>query len=330
MNRILVRLSAVVLVSVSATASAFNDNGHRLVALIAYELLDPYMQAKSVELLTQHPRFAEDFLARMPDSIRDGTKAMQNRWIFSQASIWPDHVKGFRGDLKAKYDRRTWHYVNLPIFLSDEHRRQMDGRITNNLDQAANDQRPEDQWNVIQALLNSSAILENKKLTAQERAVHLCWIAHLVGDSHQPLHSSALFTPRQFPIGDLGGNRIPLEQGSLHGLWDRLLGRGQTLDQIHRRASALLANDDLHERGEKSSLNMKFASWIEESHDLADQSGYHQKIRNAVARAESSEDDLKTIELPNSYFLEAGQIARRRAVEAGFRLATLVERSMSR
>jgi S1/P1 Nuclease len=42
-----------------------------------------------------------------------------------------------------------------------------------------------------------------------ERAVALCWVFHLLGDAHQPLHTTKLFTT-QFPApeGDRGGTRF--------------------------------------------------------------------------------------------------------------------------
>jgi hypothetical protein len=63
-----------------------------------------------------------------------------------------------------------------------------------------------------------------------KRAVALCWVCHLVGDGHQPLHTVKLLTT-QFPApeGDRGGTRfyIRVREGartiSLHTFWDDLI-----------------------------------------------------------------------------------------------------------
>src|ERR1700733_8864378 len=62
---------------------------------------------------------------------------------------------------------------------------------------------------------------------AGERAIALCWVEHLVGDIHQPLHAGEAFTEKH-PTGDLGGNALAVNTPSgvynLHSVWDELLG----------------------------------------------------------------------------------------------------------
>jgi hypothetical protein len=64
-----------------------------------------------------------------------------------------------------------------------------------------------------------------------DRAVALCWVFHLLGDMHQPLHTIKLFTT-QFPApeGDRGGTRFYIRVKptnattiSLHAFWDDLV-----------------------------------------------------------------------------------------------------------
>ena len=64
-----------------------------------------------------------------------------------------------------------------------------------------------------------------RALAPQDRAMLTAWIFHLVGDIHQPLHSSTLVSQRLFPEGDRGGNSIKLKQSyNLHALWDGTAG----------------------------------------------------------------------------------------------------------
>jgi len=41
--------------------------------------------------------------------------------------------------------------------------------------------------------------------TDEEEAIYLAWLMRLVGDIHQPLHCTAVFS-EQCPNGDKGGN----------------------------------------------------------------------------------------------------------------------------
>src|SRR4051794_37148479 len=64
------------------------------------------------------------------------------------------------------------------------------------------------------------------RTTAEDKAVALCWILHLIGDVHQPLHCATLYSP-QFERGDLGGNsfgvKINGKEYRLHTFWDNAL-----------------------------------------------------------------------------------------------------------
>lgn len=54
------------------------------------------------------------------------------------------------------------------------------------------------------------------------RSFMIRFLLHIVGDVHQPLHSSALFSP-EFPDGDQGGNLFKITYKTydeLHALWD--------------------------------------------------------------------------------------------------------------
>jgi hypothetical protein len=68
--------------------------------------------------------------------------------------------------------------------------------------------RPEIAWSaqnrvldIVQAIAHSKSIVMDSHPDPEERAPHLCWLIHLVGDIHQPLHSTALFSRKLFPDG---------------------------------------------------------------------------------------------------------------------------------
>ena len=82
---------------------------------------------------------------------------------------WPDVQRGQPGMLPADPQR---HYVNLP------HR----ARYTRA-------QHCPDGVCSIETLLQQRAILADRQAPLPKRAVALAWVAHLVGDMHQPLHA---------------------------------------------------------------------------------------------------------------------------------------------
>jgi hypothetical protein len=67
--------------------------------------------------------------------------------------------------------------------------------------------------------------------------VILAWLFHDVGDIHQPLHSTALFSLRLFREGDCGGNLIKTFQAfNLHAVWDQFPGRGDGYQESRNKA----------------------------------------------------------------------------------------------
>lgn len=140
-----------------------------------------------------------------------------------------------------------------------------------------------------------------------------CWLFHLIGDIHQPLHSTALVNAR-FPEGDRGGNLIPVVQGkNLHSLWDNLLGRQSRPNDVQREVAQLAGRQNLWEVDTKDVV----AGWLRESHQLAKSVVYSPEILAAI----NASGELQPINLPESYVKAAGETARARVVAAGVRLA---------
>jgi len=287
---------AVVVAIAPANAFAWNAVGHKVIADIAWQELDEGQRAEIVRMLRRHPRFDADFARAMPAEDQD-------RWIFQHAATWTDQIRGNRD-----YDEPTWHYVNFPLFVGGE-RPVTFNRATTVAGHHA-------QWNVIQAVAHVQEVLASDK-PPNSKALAYCWLFHLVGDLHQPLHSTSLVCDR-FPNGDRGGNSIPLVQGrNLHSLWDNLLGRQSRLLDVDREVAELKALTD----GWDVDLSLDVPCWVEESHDLCKSFAYSPEITDAVQRP----GELERIRLPESYLESAGEKARLRVVAAGLRLATILK-----
>ena len=94
-------------------AGAWSAGGHRVVANIAYDRLDQATRCEIVKVLKKHEDFKKRFKDEMPEGIQKANAEDQDRWIFLQASIWPDLIRSV-----PKYHKETWHFVNMPFYLS--------------------------------------------------------------------------------------------------------------------------------------------------------------------------------------------------------------------
>ncbi len=161
----------------------------------------------------------------------------------------------------------------------------------------------------------------------QDRALHLSWLIHLVGDLHQPFHTTALFSRRLFPDGDQGGNKIPTEQRkNLHGLWDGFPGSPQ-FSTTRIRAIRVLDDPQMRDLGERAAASQNIKAWLEESHEFATTVAYDAEVTDFVRRFEqsSSGTELPRLSLSEDYLKHGGAVATRCLVEAGYRLGKMLE-----
>jgi hypothetical protein len=148
---------------------------------------------------------------------------------------------------------------------------------------------------------------------------------HLVGDIHQPLHATALFTTGVFSDadGDRGGNQIEIDGSTLHAYWDNLLGNPNTFADIGAIAADVMAEFEQH--GPAAAACMDTLHWAQESHQLAKEAVYTKEVVDAVVDRDDEGGQTIAVSLPPDYGIRAGLIARQRAVEGGFRLARAIE-----
>ena len=171
---------ALVAVLLSCSQSfAWSAKGHKIIASICYRQMTEAQRNAVVEILKKHPRFDFDF--KIPQFVQAGE---EGEWLFQQAAIWPDIVKSGH-PARTAFDRRRWHYVNVAHFLSAADRQELEGDVDVNLsiDPPADD-FDDKGMNVIQAIRNSARILRDPEQLDSVRAVHICWLLHLIGDLH--------------------------------------------------------------------------------------------------------------------------------------------------
>jgi len=307
-------------------AAAWNFTGHKVIASIAFHRLTPDEQAKVVATLRRHPRFTEDFSDAMPEDIQKANDATQNEWIFQQAAVWSDIIRSGPPERKA-FGRGEWHYVNVPLFLSDAARAELAGKLTVNVGTeppgGANVDTPS--MNVTQAINLGRRLVKDRQTSPADRAVMLAWLFHTVGDIHQPLHGAAMFSVKLFPEGDKGGNSVKTQQnGNLHALWDGLLGRDDEFRAARNAALKLEADQELGRLGKESQDLLDEVAWRDESHALATDHVYTNEVLDALRKMEAA-NAVEEISLSEDYLKTGGHIAERRVVQAGFRLAELLK-----
>jgi S1/P1 nuclease len=180
----------------------------------------------------------------------------------------------------------------------------------------------------VQAIRLARTVVSDERATPDARAVMLAWLFHDVGDIHQPLHSSALFSARLFREGDRGGNSIRSSQsGNLHALWDQFPGRGDTYRGARNKAIADLANPELVALGTKAEAVLDEKAWLDESHDLAlaKTAAYAPDVLDALRMTEAAGGDVEEIGLSEAYLKAGGHESARRLVQAGYRLGAVLK-----
>ncbi|MDP1931248.1 MAG: S1/P1 nuclease [Gammaproteobacteria bacterium] len=310
----------------TSVANAWDATSHRLSIYVAWETLSLDNRNALHQLLQRHPRFQEDFLDQMPAAIMLATEEEQVRWLLGQAAIWPDMARGFQGEDAIRYNRPDWHWIDGAwvrgggiqgnIYVgTDSHPTIAGSAALPNMDER-------DATNIVLALDYNLQRLTHPLSSAAQRAVALCWLLHLVGDIHQPLHSGALLSSKLFASGDRGGNGIATRGGSLHAIWDEAL-RSQPFEDTLQRMIATVRQTDLN------IVSLDSSVWLQESRQMMHEFVYPDEIKAAVLRSERRNIPMPEFALDDDYIGRMSALSEDRVTLAGIRLSLLLQRAMS-
>lgn len=325
----LLSLAAALLAFFAPTVEAWNSIGHLAVGKLAYDRLSDGDKAKLFALLKSHPHYAAYLAANRPPEVSEV------EWVLVRSGVWPDWVrprkKDTRGHDVLKYNRPEDHYVNVP-FVDPKDEAVFAGKTLVDPDLT----------NILDALKQRSNEVRTKTAGAAEKAVALCWIAHLVGDIHQPLHNVSYFSnTKDFRTGDLGGNRFGVRVNGrgvkLHAYWDNLLGddpnyeddsaehQGKIYQQALKIAATLRNVKLLEADQEKLARNKTFISWSLEGFELAKSVSYQKSDGSGVLAGAAipfnGEVPAGAEEVGDDYVRAAKALAEIRVFMAGQRLA---------
>jgi nuclease S1 len=202
----------------------------------------------------------------------------------ADAAVWPDH------EGRSIRDFDPLHYVSIP---------------ENAVGYDQGRDCPERNC-MVEALKWFSAVIADKNAPIMSRRLALYYVAHLVGDMHQPLHAGR--------AGDRGGVDISVSYRgaatNLHFFWDTNLVHLETGTE-EEIATRLVANITEEERLKWQAGDP--IQWTNESLLLARSYAYNTGL---------------SVELSDDYVEKARPIVRSRLAQAGLRLAWLLNTAL--
>jgi hypothetical protein len=265
----------------AAPASAWSSEAHEIACEIAWQRFTP--EAKQL--------------------VHDLRRADRHPWkSFSASCAWADTVRDRHG---SHPHTAAYHYVNVPPGAAGiDPQRDCSGR----------------ERCVTWAIAHYGRQLADRTLDAPTRAEALKFVAHFIGDVHQPLH-----------VGrgeDRGGNEIPVDflgdhgscrsggERDLHEIWDRhILARaGDRWPQAARRLHRSIRAADAAAWADTGILG-----WANESFQLCESFVYTFPTR--VRRC----GNRRFAPIDERYYERALQLSRVRLQQAGVRLAHVID-----
>jgi len=253
--------------------------------------------------------------------------------MFIECARWPDDSKF------TPRDMLTWHSARWPVVASD---------APPQARAAAEARKGRPAGQALEALALNDAMLANPESTPAERALGLCWVLHIVGDIHEPMHVSDLFS-KDFPTGNAAATTSyvmdPVTESPipLHVLWDSNVLRTPTLAEVDRNAKALVkkyprsAFPELkaHPVGDPDA----FREWARGSHQIAVDWAYdletlpdpnkdqpaEKLVQNMINFILNGVSPVKEAPpLPAGYWERLQSTSERQLTLAGYRIADLL------
>lgn len=296
-----------VLVLAPWSALGWGDRGHQATGAVAFELLTPAAKAKVTRILG-HMTLAQ--AATWPDDIRPDARLSHT-----------DEARAFNARFP---NNREWHYVNLPLGTTA----------------FPGDHRLAHRQNIVEQIGVCLDVLEGRSRRMLPRHA-LCWLAHLVGDLHQPLHVGCGFftfdadgrptmitdpARARADQHDRGGNQILLPGNRrLHAYWDGEMVRAVWEASAGARLEALLLESVAEGLSpDPGPLRTWARNWALESVRGAGQA--YRGITLGARTASDANWQIPAVWAPSEAEYRKGNrdLARQQLASAAFRLAEML------
>lgn len=292
--------------TVPSQALAWGDDGHIIIAAIAYGYLNPKALKEVKDLL------AAD---------HDGLTGKD----FERRATWADHYRDTDRTSGPRYvGTNKWHYVDVPYgtkLTSVAIETGITGECPHPTlppGQKASLGAPAQDC-VVDKILHFERELADTTLPQAERIFALKFLLHFVGDVHQPLHGA--------DNHDQGGNCVFVSGDAagggtkLHSYWDtsliNLLKKKQDA-----KAYGIVLRSKITAAQKASWENNDPRSWGAESYRRAYSQAYALKVSTLPTCKTSNEHS--PIPLPQDYESAAATTAKERLMMAGVRLAYIL------
>lgn len=208
-------------------ALGWGEKGHLATVAVALDA-NPFLESRLRAVLRHLPESMELRTMIAEDRKRATTPQLRQElnhsiakarnpiyWNYlPNAGYWPDVIRGFKSYKRLGYDDH--HYINLVYGASGNQ-----------------DHIFKRSPNAVEQLEIYMRTLRNPSKTRGQRAWAAAWILHLVGDLHQPLHTTArnLRGGSQERNLDHGGGAVMYDGRSLHSFWDNLPNQSPPMPQ---------------------------------------------------------------------------------------------------
>jgi hypothetical protein len=294
------RRSALLLAFVLLLPSlgAWGPMGHSSVCYVAWQELPAATRTAVEKIMAANPDIFGT--KRGPDALGVGAN-------------WPDRIR-------AAADENNGHDEELAIFssLNVEYASQADD--FHYVNYKADDTQLPNSINAVAAIQTCVTVLASTTATARAKGEALAYLAHCVGDIHQPLHAAYK--------SDLGGNNItglkvprtPLDDKTpkpmkLHSVWDGYFFRAQSSTKPRSYFKTSLEKR-MPEYRTKAAAALDPAQWAAESFTSAKKDAYRHPDGSKV----KSKDTISP-----AYVTKGIPIVNERVGMAGVRLAALLK-----
>ena len=286
------KLSILVTLLVLATPTlCFWSTGHMIIARIAYN-----------EIQAKDPKYFKQIQEEI-DVVKQWT--MEDKHSFVESAVWADDNKAISWGAFS-----NWHFVDTPVIEEG-----FEGEVEI------------EPMNATWSIYEMEKTLKNtrKPKFNSDLALSFAWryLVHLVGDIHQPLHASTLYS-KKFPKGDRGGNSFKLTYPkdknikNLHALWDACVDQFGSIwapvDDAEWNALGSFADQVTSEfPRSKVSARVKILDervWAEESNKIAKEAVY---------------DGITPDSTPSDEYIERGRkVVNEQLAVAGYRLTDMM------